>query len=348
MAFIRWNGKKFYPQKPKPYKPDINELMKPLSEKVGKGNVWGSQIMNVEKGDIIPPSPTPTPSPISETFHILAEDNSPILTEGGDNIDFDFVIPPTPTPTPTQTSSPTPTPSITPTSTLTPTPTLTPTLTSSPTPTPSPIPFSPTSISGLNNWWESTTGITTDVNGVVSWTDGISSNVATRNGNVFTNTTDVLNGYTGITQTNTPTQLSLSSTITLSEATIFIVFRANSDSIINYHMGEDNGGIYCNFSSPTGIGLYNNPDVVGGGVNTNSPQYATIQMDATDYYIRQSGSQVATAAIGSGGDLVFTRLFNGNTFPLNGTIWEILIYNRALNGTEIGDVETYIQNKYGL
>jgi hypothetical protein len=36
--------------------------MKPLSEKVNKGNVWGSQIMNVQKGDAVPVSPTPTPS----------------------------------------------------------------------------------------------------------------------------------------------------------------------------------------------------------------------------------------------------------------------------------------------
>jgi hypothetical protein len=129
MAFIRWGGKKFYPQKPKPYKPDINELMKPLSEKVGKGNIWGSQIMNVEKGDIIPPSPTPTSSP-TPTPSI-----TPTLTSS---------------PTPTQTSSPTPTPSITPTSTLTPTPTITPSPTSSPlpvsptpTPTPSPSAFDP-------------------------------------------------------------------------------------------------------------------------------------------------------------------------------------------------------------
>lgn len=56
MAYLKWGGKKFYPQTPKPYKADINELMKPLSEKAHKGNVWGSQIMNVEK-QVIPPPP---------------------------------------------------------------------------------------------------------------------------------------------------------------------------------------------------------------------------------------------------------------------------------------------------
>lgn len=32
-----------------------------------------------------------TPLPPVETFHILTEDGSPLLTEGGDFLDFDFV-----------------------------------------------------------------------------------------------------------------------------------------------------------------------------------------------------------------------------------------------------------------
>jgi len=92
MGFIRWGGKKFYPQKPQPYKPDVNELMKPLSEKAGKGNIWGSVIMKVPE-TTVPVSPTPTPTKTS-----------------------------TPTPTVTPTNTVTPTPSITPTYTPTPSP----------------------------------------------------------------------------------------------------------------------------------------------------------------------------------------------------------------------------------
>ena len=84
---IRWGGKSFRPRRPQRRKPDINDLMKPLGEKQFKGNVWGSQIMNVQKDGITPP-------PV-ETFHITAEDGSPLLTEGGDFIDFEFVPPPT-------------------------------------------------------------------------------------------------------------------------------------------------------------------------------------------------------------------------------------------------------------
>lgn len=82
MSYLKWGGKKYYPQKPKPYKPDINDLMKPLGEKSNKGNVWGSVITNVFKEDILPPV---------ETFHLTTEDNSPLLTEGGDFLDYDFV-----------------------------------------------------------------------------------------------------------------------------------------------------------------------------------------------------------------------------------------------------------------
>ena len=103
---IEWGGRKWVPGKPQPRKPinDIEELLKPLGEKTRMGNVWGSQILNVEKpveSEAPPASPTPTPS-----------------------------ITPTNTVTPTTTN--TPTPSITPTNTLTPTQT--------PTPSATPIP----------------------------------------------------------------------------------------------------------------------------------------------------------------------------------------------------------------
>jgi len=93
---FNWGNKKWRPANVPKGQPKINqsidELLKPLSEKKWKGNVWGSQIMNVEKETIpdVTPSVTPTPSSSS--------------------------IPPSATPTPTVT------PSITPSLTPTPTP----------------------------------------------------------------------------------------------------------------------------------------------------------------------------------------------------------------------------------
>ena len=82
---MQWGGKKWRPANVPKGQPKINqsieELLKPLSEKTWKGNVWGSQIMNVEKETT---TPDVTPSP-------------------------------TPSVTPTQSVTPTPTPTITPT-----------------------------------------------------------------------------------------------------------------------------------------------------------------------------------------------------------------------------------------
>jgi hypothetical protein len=132
---IRWGGKNWVPGKPnrrQPINQSIEELMKPLGEKTYKGNVWGSVIMNVPETSSVPAvSPTPTPS-----------------------------VTPTPTITPTSTVTPTPTTTVTPT----------PTSTLTPTPTPSPVSWTPASITGLYDWWESTSGVATSGSEVTGWT----------------------------------------------------------------------------------------------------------------------------------------------------------------------------------
>lgn len=90
-----WGGKKWRPANVPKGQPKINqsidELLKPLSDKKFKGNVWGSEIMNVQKGASTPdvtPSPTPSVTPTASV---------------------------TPSVTPTQSVTPTPTPTLTPT-----------------------------------------------------------------------------------------------------------------------------------------------------------------------------------------------------------------------------------------
>ncbi len=68
----------------------IEELLKPLSEKKWKGNVWGSQIMNVEKETTPDVSPSPTPS-----ITPSVTPSSPIPS-----------VTPTPTVTPTPSATP--------------------------------------------------------------------------------------------------------------------------------------------------------------------------------------------------------------------------------------------------
>lgn len=111
MAF-NWGGKKWTPAgKPKntgKINQSIDELLKPLSEKSFKGNVWGSQIMNVKKeGQPSPsptpsvtPTPTPTPSPsavctpwtpsqITTSLWLDAADGATLTLSGSDVTQWD-------------------------------------------------------------------------------------------------------------------------------------------------------------------------------------------------------------------------------------------------------------------
>jgi hypothetical protein len=102
---MKWNGRYYRPANGVPVYPkkeqSITELLKPLGEKIDKGNVW-RPILN-------------------QPINVFKEEATPI-------------------PSPTPTSTVTPTPSITPTSTVTPTPTSTLTPTPTPTPSTSPPP----------------------------------------------------------------------------------------------------------------------------------------------------------------------------------------------------------------
>jgi len=121
---IRWNGKNYSPRKSfAPISQSIEELMKPLSEKKFKGNVWRAHMVVMDAQQDGTPVPDVTPTPTGT--------GTPTPTGTGT---------PTPTPTNTLTATPTGTCTPTPTGTGTPTPTPTNTLTATPTGTPTRTP----------------------------------------------------------------------------------------------------------------------------------------------------------------------------------------------------------------
>jgi hypothetical protein len=104
---MEWNGRKYRPagQVMKQTKPDYQDMLKPYGQKNDNGNVWIPVLQmpgNVPQ-DVVPVSPTPTPS-ITPTN---TPSNTPTSTPTS-----------TPTPTITNTGSPTPTPTVTPSSTV--------------------------------------------------------------------------------------------------------------------------------------------------------------------------------------------------------------------------------------
>jgi hypothetical protein len=129
---IRWNGKDYSPRRygKAVINQSIEELMKPLSEKKFKGNVWRAHII----GDVQPtgtaiPDTTPTPTPSNTPTGTPGPSPSPTQTSTPTT-----TLTSTPTPTTTLTATPTQTQTQTPTTTIT----LTPTNTTTPTNTPTP------------------------------------------------------------------------------------------------------------------------------------------------------------------------------------------------------------------
>jgi surface protein len=145
---LNWKGKPYRPlQAIKRYQPDINELMKPLSQKSTKGTIFMvAQALNAKNEPSTPiPTSTLTPTPTLTPTNTLTPTPTGTPTETPTNTPTGTptltptgtpTLTPTETPTNTPTGTPTETPTNTPTNTLTPTETLTATPTLTPTETP--------------------------------------------------------------------------------------------------------------------------------------------------------------------------------------------------------------------
>ena len=126
---MKWNNRNYRPSQPQKFikqEIDIEDLMRPLGEKIKKGNYWLA-IPNPIAVNVPPPSSTPLPSPTPTITPTRTLTPTPTSSTTA-----------TPTPTNTETPTQTPTPTNTETPTQTPTPTLTRTPTTTPTNTPTP------------------------------------------------------------------------------------------------------------------------------------------------------------------------------------------------------------------
>jgi hypothetical protein len=271
------------------------------------------------------------------------------ISMNSDDFFVELITTPTPTPTPSATAPVTPTP----TNTQTPTNTNTPTNTTTTTPTPSTPAFEPDDISGLVGWWKSTDNVVFGGGGISSWADVVSGNTATSNIPAnFNRTTDVLNGYTGITQAGGNANMTIGTQINLNNFAVFVVLKVNTPKVVNYFIGNNAGEGLGAYQTAAGTGpiIYLNPGLLTGGSNLTTSQYQTFNRLTTTAIIRQNGVQVASGAMAVDAFEINT-LFEGNigsALALAGTIWEVCIYNRDLTGGEITQVEGYLTNKYNL
>lgn len=247
------------------------------------------------------------------------------------------------------------------TQTPTPTNTTTPTLTPTPTATPS-GPFNPSNISGLNAWWDSQSGVTTSGGYVTSWTDLVSSRVATPGSSTTFQLGNPINSINGIEQLSPFTDsMTMSSLPDLTSYTIFVVFEWNNNQSSGnamYALGENsaNGiGVGFDTTGSSGVFIYDGDAGVALGVGYGStsedvPYYGTYAKDSTTGFTRQNSVQTDSNS-GWASGIAINRLFenSGAGFrTLRGTLYSVLVYDRLLTPSEITLVENYLSTKYGI
>jgi len=303
----------------------------------------------------------------------LTMDSGPFV----DCIDCNISPSPTPTITQTQTATNTPTPTFTPTNTNTPTPTQTIT----PSPTQAVVPSDPT----LEIYYQSDlssyfTPTPTSGDTFNQWVD---SSASAHNANPIGGGSgpapewwsNQLNGLGGVYFNGSTDGLSVNPLTDLQSVTgvtILLVAKSlNSSATGQYLQGGQDGntGIFESFLRQSG-GTYD--IAVGGGRATGG----TVDTDPHIFSIVFSGSassnndKLQFRIDSSGQTLTFTNSPNATTSGLinylfmgvsyttavsgveqyfyNGLLFDVLIYSRALNSSELTDVENYLANKWGL
>lgn len=217
--------------------------------------------------------------------------------------------------------------------------------------------FSPIDIPDLVRWWDSTVGVATSGGYVTTWTDQIVSAVATATSSTNFTIGDTLNGISGITSPPTNSQrFDIPSVLTLTALTIFGVLKRTGTNNPQYFLGASaSQGIGAAYDGGSGYKpfIYDGPSgmIFEGGSNTiNTPYYTTWGLSTSTGFINQNGVQVATNSGNPNPQLIYSIFENSNAGfrTLQGTIWEILIYNRVLTGGEITQVQNYLASKYAL
>jgi cell division septation protein DedD len=254
-------------------------------------------------------------------------------------------------------------PTPTPTNSATPTNTSTPTKTPTQTNTPTQPPFSPNSIPNLYQWFDAASASTVDVrvvsgvNYVRTWTARIGGSVANSN---YLNAPQYVQGanglpYSGVTFSGTNNNLastSFTATATPSGNTTFIVsYAPNATNALEFSIDTNSGeGVssqYVNANTLEGR-------TVGQKVQFNlwntRQKYPYALMVVSGTSASSNGilnDTISSSRVGFTGGVTMTALrMSDNAAYTEGTLYEILVYNRVLTPTEINNIKSYLEIKW--
>ena len=237
-------------------------------------------------------------------------------------------------------------------------------------------PFSPTDLSGLSLWLKADAGVTLSGSNVTAWADqsGNGNNASANSGQEPTFVSSFSNGKPAIEFDGLAQIMQIADANSLD-------FLATSSFIVIKYLGQGTGNniVYfknSNAGDPEGQAMYGlvayngdgyasfslNVDVGGWSdyttqidISNGVPKILSMTYDDTDQNVYSNGSFSDTFSIG--GDIAtstglfqiggYNQSFNSEEY-FYGRIAEVIMYNRAVTGTERQQVETYLNTKYAI
>jgi len=210
-------------------------------------------------------------------------------------------------------------------------------------------------------WLKSDAGITEATGGVATWAD------QSGNSNDFTApetdrpqyANDTLNGYVAVNFEANDQMIApftdVESVKDSTDATIFVVFTlstaSNSTFYNNAQAASGRASIFPYFSGST-IFDWGSSGADGRLILTGlsfSDDIFVFTRQGGNMEIRQNGTSVASKADATALIETGTSMFLGSTSGgMVAAIYEIIIYRRGLTGTEISDIESYLNTKYSI
>jgi hypothetical protein len=252
-------------------------------------------------------------------------------------------------------------PTPTPTNTTTPTNTSTPTNTTTPTVTPTRPPFSPNSIPDLYQWFDAasastvTLRIVDGVNYVRTWTARIGNSVTNTNFSTAPQYVQGANGlpYSGVTFSGTGKFLSgtISQSTPSGNTTFIVSYAPNETNALEFQIDTNNGeGISSQYVNANTLEGRTVGQKVAFNLWTSRQKYPYALMIISGTSVSSNGllndtDSSSRTAFTNGATMNRIRM-SDTAADTQGTLYEVIVYNRVLTNSEMNQVKSYLEVKW--
>jgi hypothetical protein len=228
------------------------------------------------------------------------------------------------------------------------------------------IPFVPTDVTGAALWFRSDFGITLNGSDVLKWLDlsgnGKNATQGTAADQPEYLPTGGVNGLPGVSfdQGNSEFLNLTGLAETSNDYTMFLIFDEGSGNTNQGFLGVNVGGgtVAC-FASNADAGEFWVSSYDGAFTRrmaqvTTGEQYLEWQWDSgsSEHRVYRNGEQIGSGVYGSPSTLANNGFIGRHpsvaTYYLEGTVSEIIVYNKVLSAAELTQVRNYINSRYSL